>query len=443
MSDRIAALVGAMALSGMLAGCERPPTPPRNLVLVSIDTLRADHLGTYGYHRDTSPALDRLAARSTVFLDAVAQAPNTLASHMTLFTSIYYSALSRGPHGRLPDGVETLATLLRSHGFATWGFADGGLMRRTFGFDRGFDHYEDERTGIADILARVERWLDTHAVSPFFLFVHCYDVHAPYDPPPPYDTLFEEGPYTGDFEPTVLNIQAVGRWQRRITPADLAHAVARYDGGIRYTDTQIGGFLERLERRGLFDSSAIVVLSDHGEEFQEHGSMGHWQSYFRPNLHVPLIVFAPGRPARRVAGPVELADVLPTLLELLGLPAHPGALGRSLVPLLDGREARSEATAYAEPFQPNLPGRTVITPRHQLLHHRGTGAGRLFDLVQDPQQRRNVAPEHPDVVARLRETLQERERRIEEVRRRVGTGAGPAAVDATTRQQLEALGYIE
>jgi arylsulfatase A-like enzyme len=439
--------VGGALVALPLAACAGFPdgTQPRpNVILVSIDTLRADHLGMYGYARDTSPSLDRLARKSTLFLQAVAQAPNTSPSQMALLTSLYYSVHGlTGRDDRLPESRVTLAELLRSHGYATWGFVDGGLVRAVFGFAQGFDHYEDEPVRIKGILANFERWLDTHPERPFFLFLHCYDVHAPYAPPPPYDTLFEETPYTGDFIPTAENLAAVAQWRRNISAEDLRHVVALYDGGIRYTDDQLGTFFENLGRRGLLNSTIVIVTSDHGEEFQEHGSMLHWQTHFAPNLHVVLFFHIPGHSPRTVEGPVELVDVLPTVLDLLGLPPHPAAMGRTLVPLIDGREARSERVAYAEPFLLNVPHRTIVSDRYQLHHNTRSGEKRLFDIRKDPGATVDLAHREPEVTARLMEALEERQRRITTAKAHDGGASEPVVVDEDTKRQLRALGYVQ
>lgn len=419
---------------------------PRNLLLISIDTLRADHLGLYGYERDTSPTLDRLGRNGVTFTRAMAQAPNTPPSQMSMLTSLYYSVHGFTGNGdRLPEWRVTLAEMLREHGFATWGFVDGGYMRGRFGFGQGFDRFEDQRRGIAGIVERVERWLDRVPLPQrFFLFVHCYDVHSPYAPPPPFDSLFEEQPYRGRFTPTNKNLQRAARKELQLTKDDLRHVVALYDGEIRYTDGQIGRLLDGLARRGLGDSTLVMVVSDHGEEFKEHGSMLHWQTWFAPNLHVPLIVALPGLPARRIDTPVELIDIVPTVLDMLGLPAHPQAMGRSLVPLIEAREEAPTRTAYGEPFDLGLATRTIVSDRYELHHDVRTGRSRLFDHRTDPFGLRDIARREPQVVARLLEAYRQRARAIDAARAQAGRPlTEPAPLDDRTRRQLRALGYLE
>jgi len=425
----------------------RPPGPPRNVILVSIDTLRADHLGTYGYERATSPNLDRLARRSVVFDQAVAQAPNTLPSHAALLTSTYYRALpglSRGQDSRLAPGATTLARLLKERGFATGGFVDGGFLSRAFGLGQGFDDYDDKGSGIAEIAVKAERWIDAHRASRFFLFVHCYDVHAPYSPPSPFDRKFEETPYTGTFDPTMENLNAVAGWKRAIAPDELRHVVALYDGGIAYTDQQLGIFFAELGRRGLLSSSLLIVTADHGEEFEEHGSMLHWQSYYMPNLHVPLIFSVPGRAAERVDGVVELIDVLPSVLELLGVPAAPHAMGRSLVATMDGRAQPGERVAYSEPFSSEVPLATVITDRYQLLYNPNSGKRHLID-IRPGAAPVDLAEREPEVAGALLAALKDRQERVEVAKADAAKheASAPVALDERTRRRLRALGYAQ
>jgi arylsulfatase A-like enzyme len=438
-----ALVLSCLSFAAWVVATRRAPAP-RNLVLISIDTLRADHVGLHGYRRDTTPRLDAFARRSVWFERAVAQASSTAPSHGALLTSRYPSSYGEPPWpGGPPDWVDTLAEVLQRHGFATWGFVDGGYMRRVFGFAQGFDHFEDERVKIKRMLGKVGAWLDSHRPERFFLLVHCYDVHTPYNPPPPYDRMFVDPAYAGTFRPNAAQFAAAEKGRLPFGPEDRAFAIGRYDGGIRYTDDQIGGFLDDLDRRGLLESSVVVITSDHGEEFGEHGRYGHWQLYYHANLHVPLIIHAPGLAPRAVGEVVELVDVVPTVLELLRLPPLEGAMGRSLVPLLDGTATgpEGERFAFAESVIWADGWRTVVGRDHQLLFHPKTGATRLYDLRDDPAQHRDVAPQNPDVVTRLRAVLREREANAE--RRNTGPRTEAPKLDDRTRRQLEALGYVQ
>ena len=226
-----------------------PAKNPHGIILISLDTLRADHLGCYGYQRNTSPSIDAFARESIVFENAVVQSPWTLPSHMSIMTSLYPSFHGvTNKSSRLADEHTTLAELLQESGYQTAAFTDGGLVSGEFGFNQGFDVYEDEWIGIANILPKAEKWLDNNASKPFFLFIHCYDIHEPYNPPPPYNSIFHDFTYSGHLVPSSTILTAARKGQVTVTNEDLRHFIALYDGGIRYTDEKIGEFLSYLRR---------------------------------------------------------------------------------------------------------------------------------------------------------------------------------------------------
>jgi hypothetical protein len=203
---------------------------PRNVILISLDTLRADHLGVGGYERNTSPNIDAFAREGVVFRRAVAQAHATLASHASLFTSLHPSAVigrSTGRRQGLAEWPTTLAEILSRAGLATWGFVDGGNLRSVFGFGRGFDHYEDEMVGVARLVERAQAMIEKHPTRPFFLFLHCYDIHTPYEPPRRFIELFGDPDHAIETSHAFFN--SVERTERELAPGDLEEVVARYD----------------------------------------------------------------------------------------------------------------------------------------------------------------------------------------------------------------------
>lgn len=418
---------------------------PKNVILISLDTLRADHLGAWGYERATSPRLDELAQKSVVFRRAVAQGGSTIPSHASLFTSQYPSAVTGVTSGLLA-WPETLAEALSRDGFATWGFVDGGNVRGQFGFAQGFDHYEDDRIGIRKLVKRTKRWLGDHPVPRFFLFLHTYDIHTPYAAPRAYVKLFGDPDYKGRFHPNTRYFRAAEKRDRPMSARERVEVVARYDAGIRYTDEAIGDFLDWLDEHGFLDDSLVVVLSDHGEEFLEHGRLGHQQLYLDPNLRVPLVFYQRGRAPRVVDETVELTDVAPTILELLGLPPLPDAVGSSLRPALDGRRLRGPRIAYSE--KGGAPGKqTVVTDRHQLFEDRKSRQVRLYDLQADPGATRNVSAEQPAVKQQLTEELRRRRKAAGKVRyehrREERALSKRQPLREKVRQELEALGYLQ
>lgn len=446
------ALVAALAIAGGVL-LLLPPSfeTPRHVLLISLDTLRADHLSLLGYARETSPRLEAFANDTFVFERALAPAPNTGPSHMSIMSAVY--PVQHGLIGGLrkpAGGRPMIAEILSQAGFRTAAFVDGGKLSREFGFDRGFDEYDDEAGGFAKILPKARHWAQMNRDERFFLFLHTYDIHTPYSPPRPYRGMFHEKPYRGDFIPNGKNMTALAFKKSEMAPDDLEHVVALYDEGIRYADDALGDFLVYLdERLGILDETLVIILSDHGEEFGEHGSFLHWQLYHRPNLHVPLLIRVPGAPGARVEMPVEVLDVAPTVLDLLGLPPIPGAEGRTLVPIMRAAVSRiawpSEDTAprpaIAWPPSPTeIPIRSVIDERFQLLIDERAGTSRLFDLRADPFANDDVARSHPEAVSRLRAHWDAwNDENADEI-----MGPGPKVeLPEKTREGLRELGYLE
>jgi arylsulfatase A-like enzyme len=339
---RAVRLIAGLAAVLLLAlGCEeelrRPEVPSlpvpratRGYILISIDTLRADHLGCYGYPLPTSPFLDSLARRATLFEETYSQFPSTLVSHMSMLTGLY--PREHGvfpPNSVLSPKVETLPEVFQRNGFRTAGFTEGGYVSGRYGFRRGFDEFDSRDRGAAGerLVEKTFRRGTTFLKSlkpddRFFLFLHTYAVHAPYDAPQQYQDLFWKGPPpAGAIPPTG---PALTRWNlsgdRPPRPV-VDQLRALYDAGIRQTDDVLKGFFADLERLGLAGDVTVVITADHGEEFQEHGRFNHTQLY-RETLHVPLLVIHPEMSAPvRQAGVTQLVDLAPTFCELAGL--HP------------------------------------------------------------------------------------------------------------------------
>ena len=429
---------------------------PRGIILISLDTLRADHLGIYGYYRNTSPFIDIFAKESIVFENAVVQSATTLPSHMSIMTSLYPHSHGLTKNISLASENHTLAELLRKGGYATAAFVDGGWMRGVFGFSQGFDLYEGEKTvGIAKILPKVKKWLDKNRSQPFFLFMHCYDIHSPYNPPPPYDTMFQDSVYDCSFVPTTNNLRSAAWNKVKLNDQDLRNVIALYDGGIRYTDERIEGFLAYLQNSGLYEDTLIIITSDHGEEFMEHGSFLHWQLYYRPNLHVPLIIHLPAYSKKevRIGEFVQSIDLLPTILDIAGLPDLPDAQGRSLVPLINAHSdflyylwqhlvqyiKNDLPVSFAEVHNYTMRGRnvSVISDGFQMIYNQASHALQLFNILADPLTQDNVAKDHNDIVERLLSEYTGFNSTVSQIE------TPTIVLNKQTEEQLEALGYIE
>jgi len=342
---------------------QQPFKPTRGVVLISIDTLRADHLSGYGYDRPTSPFLDSLAQRGVRFERVFAQMPNTLTSHMTALTGLYPAEHGvYPPDGVLSPQIPILAELFHQAGYRTGGVTEAGYMKGGYGFSRGFDSFSDQwpdRSPDADHIKnrRLQSTLaqglaflrSIGAGQRFFLFLHTYAVHAPYDPPQPYDGMFWKRPAPDVFVPTGANLDRFNKVGGELPAGALDYFRALYDGEIRYTDDQLKAFFSQLDGLGLGTDLTIVIMSDHGEEFLEHGILEHSQLY-RETLHVPLIVVHPQlHRGLEVGEPVELVDLTPTLCALARLHCPDGLSGRSLARELRGKgPPHPDAYAYSE-----------------------------------------------------------------------------------------------
>jgi arylsulfatase A-like enzyme len=338
-------------------GASRHPVPraTRGYILISIDTLRADHLGCYGYPRPTSPFLDSLARRATLFEEAYAQFPSTLVSHMSMFTGLH--PREHGvfpPNAVLSPEVETFPEVFQRHGFRTAGFTEGGYVSGRFGFRRGFDRFasrDRNRNRLVEKTFRrgVEFLESLGPDDRFFLFLHTYAVHAPYDAPEPYRKLF----WPGDPPPGAIPATGPALSRHNATGGPLPGPVldwlrALYDAGIRQTDEVVQQFFADLERLGLAEDVTVVIASDHGEEFQEHGRFNHTQLY-RHTMRVPLLVVHPDqRSAVRHGGVVQLVDLAPTFYELARLEPRGRPTGASVARLLGRPEPPLAGTAWAE-----------------------------------------------------------------------------------------------
>jgi arylsulfatase A-like enzyme len=406
-----------------------PPKPVRRiLVWISQDTVRADHLGAYGYARATSPAFDRLASQCVVFDRAVSAASWTLPALASQFTSRYPSF-----HGAVMDSPRdtrfpTVFDLLAAQGFTVLGVTGNTFVSEDFALASGFDalYYTDGKAKRVNRLA-IEA-LDEAGASDLALFVHYMDPHAPYRPPPPFDRLFEP---TNDGS------------HRRRNLANLEHYKAIYDGEIAYTDQMIGALLEELRSRGLLETAVIVYSADHGEEFLDHGGWAHAHTLYEELVHVPFAIRVPGVAPRRVGSVVSLVDLAPTALRALGVSSPPTFQGRDLSPLFSGKSL-SEIPIFAE-TERTLDGTHRVAARkgsmkYILATSRNGVPGtilseELYDVAADPREKKPLAASA--IPTALRSEVQEF---LASGRAQVSTGL--ARLSPETQEQLRALGYI-
>jgi arylsulfatase A-like enzyme len=408
MANAHHALAIALALVALVSCGGREE--PLNVIIIGVDTLRPDHLGCYGYGRDTSPAVDRLAAGGVLFENVISQSPWTSPSFASVLTSLYPTQTGLVSVGTsMRDAFPTLGTLLKAEGYATGAIINATVMKPEFGMDRGFDYYyTTPREGrIADGTTRdALAWIDSVHGQPFFLFAHYYDPHEPYAPPSPYDAFFEED-YSGsigsafvlhDHFPDVkgMNFEPL----RSLTDEDWDHIRTLYDGEIRFTDEAVRDLMKGLEERGLHENTLVVFLSDHGEEFFEHEGFGHGHTLYGEVIRVPLVLWYPRTlPAgERVESQVRLIDVMPTVLDILGIGNEDHMEGVSLLPLVDGGGETAPVEGRLFPsdmaFTEGMlrgPDRKSLTQHpYKIIYNVKTRRDMLFNLERDPGELVNL-----------------------------------------------------
>ncbi len=434
-----------------------------NLVLIVIDTLRADHVGSYGYPKPTTPFLDSLADEGVRFARCHASASWTKPSVATILTSLYPSTHGATSFRRqLPQGITTLPELLREAGFATYAYVSNSNLKAIFQFDQGFDVFDDR--GLRDTLylaalrrlpllsdglkqvtglqfnfrdrddavtanARILSWLERNRDENFFMYLHYMEPHAPYSAPERYRAMFPPGASEG------------------------AQARAGYDADIRFLDDQLAALVARFEEIGIAEKTLFMVTSDHGEAFGEHGDQGHDHTVYQEQLHVPLILRnGTAIPAGRVVeSAVRTVDLAPTLLDYAGLDAPPGMEGRTLLPLAVGGEEQIARNVFIDHHSARARNRFrglitggrwkyIETLQSELRDPEQFGSEELYDLARDPEETINLLARRPERASALRRQCNEMARRTEAAA--LETDAVDR-LDAATRRQLEALGYLD
>lgn len=437
---------------------------PYNVVLISLDSLRADHLRTYGYQRDTAPAIDRLAREGVLFQNAIATSSWTLPTHITMFSGRYQ--LSHGvvdETSALPPSIPTLGQIFKAAGFATAGFASGPYLAGHYGYDRGMDTYQDFSSRYPDphqvraavlspeINSNALAWLDAHASERFFLFLHYFDIHYDYVPPAPYDTMFDAD-YTGTFDGR--NFIERADVNKNMDKRDLDHIRALYDGEIRFTADHVDRVLDKLAALGLLEKTVVMLVADHGDEFFEHGNKGHHRTLYDEVIRVPMVLRLPGKAhaGERVEAQVSLVDVFPTLLETAAVAAPPGVEGLSVLRLVDG-SAQPRDAVYSE-FYDKVGFNLQVarrTPLDKTIHHfnRITHPTRssieYYDLAGDPREHDDLHRARTDAVTsaltKTGDWLNEQWRAHRSAEAASG-GHSTIKVDEETMERLKSLGYV-
>jgi arylsulfatase A-like enzyme/Tfp pilus assembly protein PilF len=416
----------AISAIAVILGCQGRGSGPVNVLLISLDTVRPDHLGCYGYDRVSTPNIDEIAQESFVFTDAVASVPLTLPSHSTIFTGL--NAVSHGARINgtfvLGEEVTTLAEVLKDHGYATGGFVGSFVIDSRFGTAQGFDTYDDrmetearrvgslhpERAGTAVTQSACD-WL-RDVEEPFLAFVHYYDPHTPYEPPAPYDSIYAGRPY---------------------------------DGEIAFTDGEVGRLIDCVTEKGVSERTLVVLLSDHGEGLGDHDELEHGLLIYDTTIRVALMIDPPSGLSRSrdlaepgsIDQPVGLVDVFPTVLDLLGIDPGMEIDGRSVVPVMEGKPLPPKMY-YIETLYPNLAYKwsPLTGVRFSEWKYILAPEAELYDLEDDPGELQNLHESDPERAAQLKENL------LVFAHAGVGAPAEKVKLHGEDAEKLKALGYV-
>ena len=418
-------IVLAVFIAGLLCRVARAAEKAGpNVVVITIDTLRADHLACYGYKRIKTPEIDQLAKSGVRFANAFTAVPITLPSHTALMTGQY--PMATGVHdfsgNKVAPGSMTLARVLQGHGYSTAAFIGSAALDSRFGLNQGFGTYYDhfnlghgreihldeiERRGdkVVDLALK---WLASHHQKPFFLWVHLYDPHAPYDPPESYAGLYRTHPY---------------------------------DGEIAFADAQVGRLFGYLKQQHLYENTLIALASDHGESLGEHGEKTHGFFIYNATLHVALIVRIPGDPPRVVQQGVSLIDVMPTILQALGITRPASVQGQSLLSLMLGHSSGDASGQYSENYAPliHFGWNRLLGFEWHGMQYIDTTRPELYNLKTDPHELHNLYKTHQALAHEMNQRLQDL------IRRYTSTGKASAAAGQSTDPallaSLRSLGY--
>jgi arylsulfatase A-like enzyme/Flp pilus assembly protein TadD len=392
-----------------------------NVVLITIDTLRADHLPAYGYTKVKTPNLDRIAGEAFKFTHAYAHVPLTFPSHACILTGrlpISHGVRDNGGY-HLEDSELTLAEILKKNGYTTAGFVSAFVLDSTFNLQQGFDFYYDhfdsaEFQGLdprsiqrkaEDTVVEAEHWLDHNSSKKFFTWIHFYDPHDPYDPPEPYRSEYVAVPY---------------------------------DGEIAYTDAAVGKILSKLESTGQLNRTILIVTGDHGESLGEHNESTHGMFIYNATMHVPLFIHLPGEKAKTVEQVVRHIDLEPTILDLVGIPIPSTVNGASVIPILDGKE-KKERFAYGESLYSHLHYGWAALQGVTSLKYKYIQAPKpeFYNLEKDFSETQNLAAENGSLAGVLKSELQDMISKYASKNLQ-----GPGKIDPDVAEKLRSLGYI-
>ncbi len=448
---------GFLVFSFFIKGCLFKPKMEQ-VIVIAIDTLRADHVSEYGYKRPTTPVLDRFAREeASIFLNAYSSSSWTLPSTVSLMTGLHphqHGVEDRGK--KLHPGLPTLAKAYSNAGFMTAAFVTHIYVSSLFGIESGFDSFfelsidwnfkEGKQLRAAELNQAVFPWLAKHKNKTFFLYLHYFDPHWDYDAPGKFKNRFTRKDYKGPANGTWWFIKKYIPQSKRLQQEDLNHIKGLYDGEIAYTDHHIGQLFDEIKRLGMWTSSTIVILSDHGEEFQDHGSMHHIRTLYEEVLKVPMMIKLQGgrKPGQRpiISERVQTFDIGPTLLELSGVKIPKTFEASSLVPLL--RRSGKDRPIFARTRRHESDQVTLIYQDHKMIvpFSKQSRKIELYDINLDPEEKNSVAEQNKGRVQKLGKMIRRLLRRDSRFLKLPGS-IGGVKLSQKQIKHLKSLGYIE
>jgi arylsulfatase A-like enzyme len=444
----------------------RADNEDKNVILISIDTLRADHLGCYGYNKNTSPHIDSLASEGALFMKPFACSPWTLPSHVSIMTSlyginhqVYYS------EEKIAPSILTLADVLRKNHFFSSAFTGGGFVSANYGFAKGFDTYYEGRGGVFHmnsaelIYESFSNWIDQNRGKRFFLFLHTYQPHNPYVCPHPYNSLFLDENAKWKHVNLLGYLGGKPGIYKKLPDNERKNAIGLYDGEIRYLDENlIGPLISKLKETGLYEKTMIIFTSDHGEEFFDHGAWDHGHSLYNESIRVPLIIKFPDDKYKglKITSAVSLVDIMPTILKEMKIDCSDLIMdGKNLFPLLNGKENKDRtflSDIGTNILDSHIPQKiSMNTGNYKLILNKEFSQEdlsfflappprkaqiELFDLLNDPMEKNNISDKNPSL---SNDILQKIECLYSQAKKRKSEKTD---IDEKLKEQLKALGYI-
>lgn len=435
-------VAAAMPASLCLSGCQRLARNKKpNILFISIDTLRADHLGCYGYHPPTSPNIDLLAQQSHIFQRAYATIPTTLPSHLSMFTSLFPTQLSVRQNGvNIPESVTTLTQILHQNGYNTGAFVNMSNLGPRLGFDRGFQNTSVIGGPATNSIQPVCQWLKNNKDSTFFLFTHLFDPHTAYHAPQKFLSKF--GALDQDEPPE----RSILKNYRQFTPEVIARVNAAYDAEISCADWAVGQILQQLKQLSIDKQTVVILVSDHGESLDElipkyRYAYDHGEFLYSSQIHVPLIIHLPQqelRAASKHLDNVSMVDLMPTILDLVNI-QQPDTImmGNSLVPAINGKPLKNDRFIFSEMKPYGGVNLSLVQGDWHFIYH-SNREGELYNIANDKNEQQNLYQQKPQLVKAFKGNLQKMSQTITPIHSPAGYETDPKELE-----YLRSLGYVQ